>query len=62
MTRRDKSIEMALLTQQYGLDTSSFTVYADTGTAEFGFGTKVARDLVDFGRQGWMHELQQTVY
>jgi hypothetical protein len=53
---------MALLTQQYGLDTSSFTVYADTGTAEFGFGTKVARDLVDFGRQGWMHELQQTVY
>jgi hypothetical protein len=64
----------ALLTQQYGLDTattvwlaSSFTVHADihTGTAEFGyarlgFGTKVARDLVeDFGHQDLMYELQQ---
>jgi pimeloyl-ACP methyl ester carboxylesterase len=60
----------AVLKDQYGLDqamamwlASGFAVNKETGKAEFGFDAKVARDLVeDFGRQDFMHELQQTVF
>jgi pimeloyl-ACP methyl ester carboxylesterase len=60
----------AILQHQYGLDVptaawlaSGFRVRKETGRAEFGFDANVARDLVeDFGRQDFMHELQQTVF
>jgi hypothetical protein len=42
---------------------SGFAVNKETGKAQFGFDAKVARDFVDsFGRQDFMHELQQTVF